>query len=238
MVREMRFALLAGAASLMPAPLVAAEALTNGGFEAPVVAGPCCITSPPTAIPGWTATPNVNVVNGTFASSPSGTNLAKQGNQYLDLVGEGGTGSISQTFTTVIGQIYNLNFWYSHNLFSGLASVGQHNPFQWQQHQSGLAILFRCVHRGRDKHHAQVRQHDRRRERRCLPGRCIGLGGARTQYLGHAHSWLRYPGRRHAPARSGDRLRLIKDLGGTAAPKGAAAFFLRSPRIYRSRREL
>jgi hypothetical protein len=119
----MRSALLAGATGLMSAPLVAAEALTNGGFEAPVVAGPCCITSPPTDIPGWTATPNVNVVNGTFASSPSGTNLAKQGNQYLDLVGEGGTGSISQTFTTVVGQIYNLNFWYSHNLFSGLASA-------------------------------------------------------------------------------------------------------------------
>lgn len=113
--------LFAGVVGLAPTPLYAAESLTNGGFEAPVVAGPCCITSPPTAIPGWTATPNVNVVNGTFSSSAG--NLAKQGNQYLDLVGEGGTGSISQSFTTVIGQIYNLNFWYSHNLFAGLPSA-------------------------------------------------------------------------------------------------------------------
>ena len=113
--------LFAGVVGLAPTPLYAAESLTNGGFEAPVVSGPCCVTSPPTAIPGWTATPNVNVVNGTFSSSAG--NLAKQGSQYLDLVGEGGTGSISQSFTTVVGQIYNLNFWYSHNLFSGLPSA-------------------------------------------------------------------------------------------------------------------
>lgn len=119
----MRFKLLlcASALSLAPASLSAAELLTNGGFEAPVVAGPCCITAPPTPIPGWTPTPNVNVVNGTFASAAG--NLAKEGNQYLDLVGEGGSGSISQAFATTAGQVYNLSFWYSHNLFSGLASA-------------------------------------------------------------------------------------------------------------------
>lgn len=122
MAHRSRLVLFAVAVSLAPAPL-SATSLVNGGFEAPVVPGSCCITSPPTPIPGWTATPNVNVVNGTFSSSPSGTNLAKEGNQYLDLVGEGGAGSISQSFTTVIGQVYNLNFWYSHNLFSGLGSA-------------------------------------------------------------------------------------------------------------------
>lgn len=121
MTRHFRIAVLAGAAAIAPSQVMAAESLINGGFEAPIVAGPCCVTSPPTAIPGWTPTPNVNVVAGTFSSSAG--NLAKEGNQYLDLVGEGGQGSISQSFATIIGQVYNLNFWYSHNLFSGLNSA-------------------------------------------------------------------------------------------------------------------
>lgn len=121
MNRTFRIALFTGALALAPGQLSAAESLVNGGFEAPVVPGSCCITSPPTAIPGWTATPNVNVVNGTFSSSAG--NLAKEGNQYLDLVGEGGTGSISQSFATTIGQVYHLSFWYSHNLFAGLTSA-------------------------------------------------------------------------------------------------------------------
>lgn len=121
MTRQISIALIASAAALAPGQVSAAESLINGGFEAPVVGGSCCVTSPPTAIPGWTATPNVNVVKGTFSSSAG--NLAKEGNQYLDLVGEGGQGSISQTFATTIGTTYNLSFWYSHNLFSGLASA-------------------------------------------------------------------------------------------------------------------
>lgn len=121
MARYLNALLFAGALTLAPASLSAAESLVNGGFEAPVVAGPCCITAPPTAIPGWTPTPNVNVVNGTFSSTAG--NLAKEGNQYLDLVGEGGAGSIAQSFATVAGQVYSLQFWYSHNLFSGLASA-------------------------------------------------------------------------------------------------------------------
>lgn len=121
MSRSLRALLCVGVALLAPASLSAAELLTNGGFEAPVVGGPCCITSPPTVIPGWTATPDVNVVNGTFASSAG--NLAKEGNQYLDLVGQANGGTISQSFTTVVGQLYALNFWYSHNLFSGLPAA-------------------------------------------------------------------------------------------------------------------
>lgn len=121
MAYHLKTLLVAGAVSLAPASLSAAESLTNGGFEQPTVGGPCCITSPPVVIPGWTATPDVNVVNGTFSSSAG--NLAKEGNQYLDLIGEAGGGSISQSFATVIGQVYNLTFWYSHNLFSGLPSA-------------------------------------------------------------------------------------------------------------------
>lgn len=112
----MKKMMLLGALALAPTQAFAAN-VVNGSFEAPVVPGSCCVTSPPTAIPGWTATPNVNVVKGTFSSSAG--NLAQQGDQYLDLVGEGGTGSISQLLNTVAGNTYTLSFWYSHNLFSG-----------------------------------------------------------------------------------------------------------------------
>lgn len=110
----------------------ATELLTNGGFEQPAVSGTCCTTSPTDPLPGWLVTPDINVVIGTFQSSAG--NLAKEGNQYLDLVGQSGTGGISQSFATVLGQMYTLSFWYSHNLFnsavgsaSGSFSVGSLN---------------------------------------------------------------------------------------------------------------
>lgn len=118
-MRKLLFAAFACAA--IPTAASAAELIVNGGFEDPTIVNPCCNTVPPDSLPGWTVNfGNVNVVNGTFASSPSGTNLAFEGNQYLDLVGQGGIGSISQTFSTVAGQGYTLTFAYSHNLFSGL----------------------------------------------------------------------------------------------------------------------
>jgi Protein of unknown function (DUF642)/PEP-CTERM motif len=100
----------------------AANSVINGGFEAPSIADPCCITSPSVPIPGWTVTPNVNIVNGTFSSTAG--NLAFEGNQYLDLIGEGGTGGISQSIATILGQVYYVSFAYSHNLFgSAIASA-------------------------------------------------------------------------------------------------------------------
>ena len=120
----LRFLLAATAVLMIPTTASAAtELILNGGFENPVVSNPCCSTVPPASLPDWTVTPNVNVVNGTFASSPSGTNLAYELNQYLDLVGEGGTGSISQSFATVAGQVYTLTFAFAHNLFSGTPSA-------------------------------------------------------------------------------------------------------------------
>lgn len=118
----LRYVLAAAAAFALPAQATA-QILTNGGFESDVVSGTCCTTVPPSTLTGWTATPNVNVVNGTFSSSPYPTNLAIEGRQYLDLIGEGTTGSISQTFNTVIGQAYALSFAYSHNLFGGSPSA-------------------------------------------------------------------------------------------------------------------
>jgi hypothetical protein len=112
----LRYLLAAAALSFVPA-VASAQLVTNGGFEDPTVSGPCCSTVPPDALTGWTATPNVNVVLGTY-SSAGGVNLAYEGNQYLDLVGQGGTGSISQDISLAEGVVYTLTFAYSHNLFS------------------------------------------------------------------------------------------------------------------------
>src|SRR5689334_16949958 len=105
----LRYVLAAGALAVIPATSLSAQIVTNGGFENPTISDPCCNTAPPAVIPGWTPTPNVNVVNGTFSSSPAGTNLAYEGTQYLDLVGQGGTGSISQLLTLDPG-VYTLSF--------------------------------------------------------------------------------------------------------------------------------
>ena len=116
----MRFLLAATAALMIPMSASAAELILNGGFENPSVSNPCCNTVPPDSLSDWTVNSgNVNVVNGTYGSSPFPTNLAFQGSQYLDLVGQGGIGSISQSFATVAGQVYTLSFAFAHNLFAG-----------------------------------------------------------------------------------------------------------------------
>lgn len=115
-----KYLVAASAIALVPGTASAANLVVNGGFEAPEVSDSCCITAPPETIPGWTVrNNNVNVVNGTFGSAAG--NLAYEGNQYLDLVGEGISGAISQTLTGLVaGRTYELSFAYSHNLFSGL----------------------------------------------------------------------------------------------------------------------
>lgn len=127
----LRYALAAIAIAFIPAA-ASAQLVTNGGFEDPVISDPCCDTSPPAPLPGWVATPNVNVVNGFFngTGSPGPTNLAYEGNQYLDLVGQGGTGSISQLLTTLTpGQVYTLTFAYSNNGFSPNESMSASADF-------------------------------------------------------------------------------------------------------------
>jgi len=136
----LRYFMAAGALALVPTT-ASAQMVTNGGFESPTISDPCCNTVPPDPLPGWTATPNVNVVNGTFSSTNG--NLAFEGTQYLDLVGQGGTGSIYQDLTTSIGQTYTLTFAYSHNLFapneatSASASVAVGSLFGILMHNTG-----------------------------------------------------------------------------------------------------
>jgi len=112
------------AIGLMPAT-ASAQVVKNGGFESPTVAG-CCNTAPPDSVDFWTVTSgNVNVVNGKFnGTDTSGPNLAAEGNQYLDLVGQGGTGSIVQTLLGLTpGVVYNLTFDYSNNGFTPSSST-------------------------------------------------------------------------------------------------------------------
>ena len=102
----------------------AQNGVTNGGFEDPVIGGSCCNTvTVPNTFPGWTVTTgDINVVNGTFGSANG--NLAIEGSQYLDLIGESGSGGISQSIATIAGSAYQLSFAYSHNIFSvGAASA-------------------------------------------------------------------------------------------------------------------
>lgn len=111
------------AAALVTSPAQAANLIVNGGFEAPAIGGFFQnFASGSTAITGWTvdqlnAGENVDIVNGLF--TPGGPSPAFEGAQFLDLVGFGTLGSIFQTFSTVAGQSYVLNFAYSHNLFGG-----------------------------------------------------------------------------------------------------------------------
>ena len=93
----LRYVLAAAAVSLISS--AGSAQVVNGGFEAPVITDPCCNTAPPASnLPGWTVTPDVNVVNGTFMSTaPGGANLAFEGSQYLDLVGQSGRARFPKT---------------------------------------------------------------------------------------------------------------------------------------------
>ncbi len=131
-MKHLLFASTAFSALLMSAaPAQAANLLINGGFEAPAIGGFFAnYASGSTAINGWTVdafTPsggsggNVDIVNGIF--TPGGPSPAAEGVQFLDLVGTGTVGSIYQTFSTIAGTKYNVNFSYSHNLFAGAPSA-------------------------------------------------------------------------------------------------------------------
>ena len=120
--------LIAAAALLASASTAqAANILTNGSFENPLVPGTCCVTViAPGSFSGWSVVVpgDVNVVIGTFGTPGNLTILAFDGRQYLDLIGERAAGTITQAFATALGQSYRLRFAYSHNIFSvGAASA-------------------------------------------------------------------------------------------------------------------
>lgn len=100
-----------------------ANLISNGSFKSPVITtiwyedygantGDPNYGGP--TIPDWTITTN----NVDIVSDLSSTPLAADGNQYLDLVGTGSTGGISQSFNTTLGQTYSLSFDYGNNPWS------------------------------------------------------------------------------------------------------------------------
>jgi hypothetical protein len=97
----------------------AANLITNGGFEDPVItSGFVNFVAPSTGITGWTVQTNsVDIVSNTFGAP------AFEGTQFLDLVGFGSTGGVAQSIATVAGTRYKLSFAYSHNSFGGLSSA-------------------------------------------------------------------------------------------------------------------
>ena len=94
----------------------AANLLTNGSFETPIVPVGSYIlySNGSAAITGWqvVSTPgaNVAIVSGTFAQN--GVSFpAQDGVQWLDLTGTSNTlnEGVQQTVTTIPGQIYQLS---------------------------------------------------------------------------------------------------------------------------------
>jgi hypothetical protein len=95
--------------------------IVNGGFENPVI-GNIFFQDFSSGLPSWTITTNtVDVVY--QGGTPGGPSPAFEGIQYLDLVGYGSTGGVSQTFATVPGHTYDLSFAYSNNPWAGPASA-------------------------------------------------------------------------------------------------------------------
>lgn len=104
-------------AGLMPATLAAQNLLINGDFEQndlttyPSYSASGDFSNLPTGqpLPGWTFY-NVDLYGP--------THLPQSGSQFLDLVGYGpltATFSIQQTFATVIGNTYRLDFFFGNN---------------------------------------------------------------------------------------------------------------------------
>ncbi|MDP3370869.1 MAG: PEPxxWA-CTERM sorting domain-containing protein [Brevundimonas sp.] len=117
------FATVAAAATMtVAAPASAAtELLVNGGFEDIGSAiqqgwgGYTYGASYSLPLPGWTVdSGSVDIVTNDTAWSP-----AYEGTKALDINGFG-PGSISQTFATVIGQLYRVSYAYSRNASGAL----------------------------------------------------------------------------------------------------------------------
>jgi hypothetical protein len=114
---------VAVAAGLAPCASLAANLILDGGFETPDIGDVWYQTFTsrfPTPLDSWNPS-NVDIVSSLGAP---GNAPAYQGVQYLDLVGTGpdgtelSTGTISQTFGTVVGETYTLSFAYANNPWS------------------------------------------------------------------------------------------------------------------------
>lgn len=91
---------------------VSANLIVNGSFEDPEITGYQAYYATTQGLPGWVVGgTSVDIVNNDYPV----TGPAYAGVQFLDLAGTPGPGSISQEFSTVIGQMYELTFAYANN---------------------------------------------------------------------------------------------------------------------------
>jgi hypothetical protein len=104
-------------ATLLAMPLLATASVNlvrNGSFEATVQGnGSWDIYS---ALPNWSAVPEVELRN-----NVSGT--AHHGSNYVELDASG-NGRISQSFATIVGQMYQLSFFYSNRTNTAVSTNG------------------------------------------------------------------------------------------------------------------
>jgi choice-of-anchor C domain-containing protein len=105
-----------GGACAVPTPVP--DSLANGGFESPVLMPPTTYVGIPQGFEpngfAWTVPTGSVDLNRNWVPAP-----AYEGAQYIDLVGTGTTGAISQSFQVVPGRTYTLTFAYANNPYNG-----------------------------------------------------------------------------------------------------------------------
>ena len=93
---------------------LAANLLTNGSFEIPVVDTPTQEFANGGDIGGWTAVTQSELLTDAYNENSGTLHFdAQDGNQSLDLTGPGnqGSGGVTQTVTLTPGQLYTLTFY-------------------------------------------------------------------------------------------------------------------------------
>jgi hypothetical protein len=127
-------ALFGGAMSVAGTATAAVNLVANGGFENPLLTavlpqGYYTIGAGAHTVPldfDWSVpVNNVDVV--TYAGPYGGGNSQPPGGggrQFLDLVGNGSTGAISQNVNLVAGKKYDLTFYYANNPYSTSTASG------------------------------------------------------------------------------------------------------------------
>lgn len=105
-LQSLRILLLAAAFVCLSGPIASAQIVADGGFEL----APPATTNPPLGSgpfsPAWTVTDSSAFTN--VGHNPA---FAHSGNNHANLGATGVIGSISQSITTMAGQMYQLSFW-------------------------------------------------------------------------------------------------------------------------------
>lgn len=96
--------------------------LLDGGFEVPDIGGCAVFAKGSTAMKPWNVTAGEVHLSDLACGRPTYQWKTHGGEQSLDLDGTvaGGPGAISQTFSTVTGKDYRVEFWVSGNNFGGV----------------------------------------------------------------------------------------------------------------------